>query len=100
VDQVEFLFSANPDEEPRPIARVASGGELSRTMLALKVVLAASDAVPILVFDEVDVGIGGKTADAVGRKLRQVARVRQVLCITHLPQIASYADHHLRVEAD
>ena len=98
VDQVEFLFSANPDEEPRPIARVASGGELSRTMLALKVVLAASDAVPILVFDEVDVGIGGKTADAVGRKLRQVARVRQVLCITHLPQIASYADHHFRVE--
>ncbi len=98
IDQVEFLFAAVPEEEPRPLARVASGGELSRTMLALKVVLAATDAVPILVFDEVDVGIGGKTADAVGRKLRQVARARQVLCITHLPQIASYAEHHLRVE--
>lgn len=98
VDHVEFLFSSNPGEEPKPLARIASGGELSRTMLALKVVLAATDAVPILVFDEVDVGIGGKTADAVGRKLRQVARARQVLCITHLPQIASYADHHLRVD--
>jgi DNA repair protein RecN (Recombination protein N) len=98
VDHAEFLFSANPGESPKPLARIASGGELSRTMLALKVVLAAADAVPILVFDEVDVGIGGKTADAVGRKLRQVARARQVLCVTHLPQIASYAEHHLRVE--
>lgn len=98
VDQAEFLFSPNPGEEPRPLARIASGGELSRTMLALKVILAATDAVPILVFDEVDAGIGGKTADTVGRKLRQVARSRQVLCITHLPQIACYADHHLRTE--
>jgi DNA repair protein RecN (Recombination protein N) len=98
VDQVEFFFSANPGEDPRPLARIASGGELSRTMLALKVVLAATDAVPILVFDEVDTGIGGRTADAVGRKLRQVARMRQVLCVTHLPQIAAYADQHLRVE--
>ncbi len=98
VDQVEFLFSPNPGEEPRPLARIASGGELSRTMLALKVILAASDAVPVLIFDEVDVGIGGKTADTVGKKLRQVARSRQVLCITHLPQIACYADHHLRAD--
>ncbi len=98
VDQAEFLFSANPGEEPRPLARIASGGELSRTMLALKVVLAATDAVPVLVFDEVDVGIGGKTADTVGKKLRQVARARQVLCVTHLPQIAAYADQHLRVD--
>jgi DNA repair protein RecN (Recombination protein N) len=97
-DEVEFLFSPNPGEEPRPLARIASGGELSRTMLALKVILAASDQVPILIFDEVDAGIGGKTADAVGRKLRQVARSRQVLCITHLPQIACFADHHLRAE--
>jgi DNA repair protein RecN (Recombination protein N) len=94
-DQVEFLFSPNPGEDPRPLARIASGGELSRTMLALKVILAATDSVPILVFDEVDAGIGGKTADTVGRKLRQVSRTRQVLCITHLPQIACYADHHL-----
>ena len=98
VDQAEFLFSGNPGEEVRPLARIASGGELSRTMLALKVVLAATDAVPVLVFDEVDVGIGGKTADTVGKKLRQVARARQVLCVTHLPQIAAYADQHFRVE--
>jgi DNA repair protein RecN (Recombination protein N) len=97
VEQAEFLFSANPGEEPRPLQKVASGGELSRAMLALRVVLAATDAVPILVFDEVDAGIGGKTADVVGRKLRQAARGRQVLCVTHLPQIAAYADHHLRV---
>jgi DNA repair protein RecN (Recombination protein N) len=98
VDQAEFLFSANAGEEPRPLARIASGGELSRTMLALKVVLAATDAVPVLIFDEVDAGIGGRTADTVGRKLREVARTRQVLCVTHLPQIAAYADQHLRVE--
>jgi DNA repair protein RecN (Recombination protein N) len=98
VDQAEFLFSGNPGEDARPLARIASGGELSRTMLAIKVVLAATDAVPVLVFDEVDVGIGGKTADTVGKKLRQVARARQVLCVTHLPQIAAYADQHFRVE--
>jgi len=98
VDQAEFLFSGNAGEEARPLSRIASGGELSRTMLALKVVLAATDAVPVLIFDEVDVGIGGKTADTVGKKLRQVARIRQVLCVTHLPQIAAYADQHFRVE--
>src|SRR5262249_31256946 len=89
VDQAEFLFSANAGEDVRPLARIASGGELSRTMLALKVVLAATDAVPVLIFDEVDVGIGGKTGGTVGKKLRQVARARQVLCGTHLPQIAA-----------
>jgi DNA repair protein RecN (Recombination protein N) len=98
VEQAEFLFSGNAGEDARPLTRIASGGELSRTMLALKVVLAATDAVPVLVFDEVDVGIGGKTADTVGKKLRQVARTRQVLCVTHLPQIAAYADQHFRVE--
>ena len=98
VDHAEFLFSPNAGEDVRPLARIASGGELSRTMLALKVVLAATDGVPVLIFDEVDVGIGGKTADTVGKKLRQVARTRQVLCVTHLPQIAAYADQHFRVE--
>ena len=98
VDQAEFFFSGNAGEDARPLARIASGGELSRTMLALKVVLAATDAVPVLIFDEVDVGIGGKTADTVGKKLRQVSRTRQVLCVTHLPQIAAYADQHFRVE--
>ena len=98
VDQAEFLFSGNAGEEARSLGRIASGGELSRTMLALKVVLAATDAVPVLVFDEVDAGIGGRTADTVGKKLREVARTRQVLCVTHLPQIAAYADQHFRVE--
>jgi DNA repair protein RecN (Recombination protein N) len=98
VDQAEFLFSGNAGEDVRPLARIASGGELSRTMLAIKVVLAATDAVPVVVFDEVDAGIGGKTADTVGKKLRQVSRARQVLCVTHLPQIAAHADQHLRVE--
>ncbi len=100
VDHAEFLFAANPGEEPKPLTRIASGGELSRTMLALKVLLAQQDAVPVLIFDEVDAGIGGRTADTVGRKLRLVARSRQVLCVTHLPQIACYADHHLRVEKE
>ena len=98
LDRVELRLSTNPGEDLRSLARIASGGELSRTMLALKVVLAATDAVPVLIFDEVDVGIGGKTADTVGKKLRQVARTRQVLCVTHLPQIAAYADQHFRVE--
>jgi len=98
VDLVEFLIAPNPGEEPRPLARTASGGELSRIMLALKVVLAATDQVPVVIFDEVDAGIGGRTADTIGRKLRQVAHGRQVISVTHLPQIACYADHHLQVE--
>ena len=94
-DQVEFLFSANPGQDLRPLAKVASGGEASRLMLALKSVLAASDDVPTLVFDEVDTGIGGSTALAVGAKLAGLARHRQVLCVTHLAQVAGAADHHL-----
>ncbi len=97
LERVEFRFSANPGEEPRPLARIASGGELSRTMLAVQAVLAAADRVPTLVFDEVDAGIGGRVAAAVGEKLAAVARGRQVLCVTHLAQIAARADHHLRV---
>ncbi len=98
VDLAEFLIAPNPGEEPRPLARIASGGELSRIMLALKAVLAATDQVPVVIFDEVDAGIGGRTGDTIGRKLRQVARGRQVISVTHLPQIACYADHHLQVE--
>jgi DNA repair protein RecN (Recombination protein N) len=96
-DQVEFLFSANPGQDLRPLAKVASGGEASRLMLALKSVLAASDDVPTLVFDEVDTGIGGSTALAVGAKLAGLARHRQVLCVTHLAQVAGAADHHLAI---
>jgi DNA repair protein RecN (Recombination protein N) len=97
VDAAEFLFSANPGEELRPLRKVASGGELSRIMLALKSVLSQADPVPTLVFDEIDVGIGGKVAEAVGKRLARLARAHQVICITHLPQLAKYADRHLLV---
>lgn len=97
LDRVEFLFSPNQGEPPRPLARIASGGELSRLMLALKQIHPDSD-VPSLIFDEVDTGIGGSVSALVGEKLRNVARQQQVLCITHLPQVAVYADHHFRVE--
>ncbi|MDO8444745.1 MAG: DNA repair protein RecN [Deltaproteobacteria bacterium] len=97
LDRVEFLLSSNPGEAPKPLSKIASGGELSRIMLALKKVLAGPSGVPTMVFDEVDSGIGGGIAEVVGRKLREVARGRQVLCITHLPQIAAMADLHYAV---
>ncbi len=96
-DRVEFLISPNPGEEPRPLAKIASGGELSRIMLALKTILAEGDPIPTLVFDEVDAGIGGAVAEEVGRKLRKIAGRRQVFCITHLAQIASMATSHFGV---
>jgi DNA repair protein RecN (Recombination protein N) len=92
-DQVEFYLSANPGEPLHPLAQVASGGELSRLMLALKALSAAVGEAPTLIFDEVDAGIGGAVAEVVGRRLKTLARQRQVLCITHLPQIAAFADH-------
>jgi len=97
MERIEFLFSPNPGEEPKPLARIASGGELSRLMLAMKQVLPESD-VPTLIFDEVDSGIGGAVSATVGKKLRQVSLLQQVLCITHLPQVAACADHHFKVE--
>lgn len=99
-DRVEFLFSPNVGEPPRPLARVASGGEMSRIMLALKVILARVDNVPTLVFDEVDTGISGRTAQAVAEKLAAIARDRQVLCVTHLPQVAAMADRHFQITKD
>lgn len=96
-ERVELLFSPNPGEPARPLAKIASGGELSRLMLAIKQVLPEGD-VPTLIFDEVDTGIGGATSELVGRKLKKVAARQQVLCITHLPQVASFADQHLLVE--
>jgi DNA repair protein RecN (Recombination protein N) len=95
---VEILIAPNPGEPPRPLARVASGGELSRVLLAVKRSLARADPVATYVFDEVDGGIGGAVAEAVGRALADVARERQVLCVTHLPQVAAFADRHCRVE--
>src|SRR4030043_2320479 len=98
LDKVEFLFSANFGEPPRPLAKIASGGELSRVMLALKTILADFDSIPVLIFDEVDAGIGGKTAENVGKKLKLISTKHQVLCTTHLPQIASKGDSHLKIE--
>ncbi|HIC88717.1 MAG TPA: DNA repair protein RecN, partial [Anaerolineae bacterium] len=107
IDRVEFLVSANPGEPLRPLARVASGGEASRLMLALKTVLSHADAIPTLIFDEIDVGIGGRVGGVVGRKMwllsraqnmNQASRVqRQVLCVTHLPQLAAYGDLHYHI---
>lgn len=96
-DEIEFMVSLNAGFEPRPLSQVASGGELSRVMLALETILARADAVPTLIFDEVDAGIGGSIALRVGEKLQDVANHHQVLAITHLPQIASRAHHHLLV---
>jgi DNA repair protein RecN (Recombination protein N) len=93
--EVEFRLAANPGSSPQPLAKVASGGELARTMLAVRTVL--SEAPPVLVFDEVDAGIGGGIAEIVGRRLAELGRRAQVLCVTHLPQVASQADQHLRV---
>ena len=102
IDRGEFLISPNPGEPLRPLARIASGGEISRTMLALEIVLDArwcsGGSGHSLIFDEVDAGIGGRAAETVGKKLRQLGKHRQVLCVTHLPQIASFAHHHFRVE--
>ncbi len=97
IDRVEFMFGANPGEELRPLRKVASGGELSRIMLALKNALAGVKLVPTMIFDEIDSGIGGRIAEAVGRRLASLGRTQQVICITHLPQIAKHADHHYLV---
>lgn len=97
-DEVEFLISPNPGERLKPLAKIASGGELSRIMLAMKGILAGVDEIPVLIFDEIDVGIGGATARVVGERLSSLSKSHQVICITHLPQIASLADIHFRVE--
>ena len=98
MDQVRFLMSANIGEDLKPINKIASGGELARIMLALKSVLAESDDVTTMIFDEVDTGVSGRAATKVARKMAQVARQKQILCVTHLPQIAAMADIHFFVE--
>jgi len=99
-DRVEFFFSANPGEPPKPLARIASGGELSRLMLALKCLLARKDMVETVIFDEVDSGIGGEAAEAVARKIKELAEHHQVFCITHLPQIAARGSLHFLVSKE
>ena len=98
MDHAEFLISANPGEPPKPIAQIASGGELSRMMLALKAVLAERDAIPTLIFDEIDTGVSGKAAQKIGLKLRALSQHHQVICVTHLAQLATQATHHLLIE--
>ncbi len=97
-DKVEFFIAANPGEDPKPLARVASGGEISRIMLALKSSLAKVDKIPVLIFDEIDIGISGRIAQAVGLSLKRLSKTHQIICITHLPQIASVGDYHYVVE--
>src|SRR5262249_15550820 len=101
LDRVEYLVSPNLGEEPKPLEKIASGGEISRIALALKTCLTTPSRkgpVRTLVFDEVDAGVGGGAAEGIGRRLKKLAASSQVLCVTHLPQIASFADHHYRVE--
>jgi DNA repair protein RecN (Recombination protein N) len=98
IDQMEFLLSANKGQPLLPVAKVASGGEMSRIMLALKAVVGAFDRIPTMIFDEIDTGISGVTASIVGEKLCEIAKDRQIICITHLPQIAACSDHHFVIE--
>jgi len=98
IDNIRYLVSANPGQPPKSLAKVASGGELSRISLAIQVIMSESSSIPTLIFDEVDSGVGGGVAEIVGKKLRLLGRDRQVLCVTHLPQVASQAHHHFRVE--
>ena len=97
-DTVEFLISANPGEEPKPLAKIASGGELSRIMLAFKSALAERDALPTVIYDEIDTGVSGLAAGRIGQLLHQTAGGRQVLCITHTPQVAAFADNQLLIQ--
>lgn len=98
MDNIEFLISANKGEIPKPISKIASGGELSRIMLALKSVIAGRDSIPTMIFDEIDTGVSGKAAQKIGIKLREIGKIRQVICVTHLSQIAVMADNHLMIE--
>ncbi|MBE6856876.1 MAG: DNA repair protein RecN [Ruminococcus sp.] len=98
MDTIEFLISANKGETPKPISKIASGGELSRIMLALKSVIAYRDSIPTMIFDEIDTGVSGKAAQKIGIKLKEIGKVRQVICVTHLSQIAVMADNHLLIE--
>jgi len=97
IDDIEFLISANPGQPPMPLSRVASGGELSRMSLAIQVIASDGSSIPTMVFDEIDSGVGGRVAEMVGRRLQELGATRQVLCVTHLPQVASLASQHFRI---
>jgi DNA repair protein RecN (Recombination protein N) len=100
LERLELLLTANRGEPPLPLRKVASGGELSRTMLALKTVLAAQDHVGTLIFDEIDANVGGRLGDTLGQKLASLGRSHQVICVTHLPQVASYARHQWTIRKE
>ena len=100
MDDVEFFISTNPGEDLKPLRKVASGGEVSRITLTLKTILSTVDRIPTVIFDEVDTGIGGRIAEAVGSLLAEVSKNHQIICITHLPQISIYASHHMLVEKE
>ena len=100
IDDVEFLISTNPGEPVKPLVKIASGGEIARIMLGIKAVLAFTDKIPTLIFDEVDAGIGGRAAQSVSKKLKMIASECQVLCVTHLPQIAAAADVHFYIDKE
>ncbi len=100
IDRVEFLISTNPGEPLKPLVKIASGGELSRVMLAIKSILADSDGVDTLIFDEIDTGVSGKAAMSIARKLSEIGRNKQVICITHLPQLTASADNHYLIQKD
>ena len=97
LDQIEFIISTNPGEPLKPLSKIASGGEMSRIMLAIKKILADADKIPTLIFDEIDMGIGGRTAAKIGEKLNFIADKHQVICVTHLAQIAAIADSHFKI---
>jgi len=96
-DRIEFLLTANPGEKPKPLRQVASGGEVSRVMLAIKTVFASADKIPTLIFDEIDAGVGGAVAGRVAARLRELSQLHQAICVTHIPQIAASADGHYHV---
>ena len=98
IDDVEFLFTANPGQEAKPLIKIASGGELSRVMLAIRCVLSDRDEISSMVFDEIDTGVSGRAALKIAYKLHELSEKKQVLCVTHLAQIAAYADNHLYIE--
>lgn len=100
IDKVEFLITTNKGEKPKPLAKIASGGEISRIMLAFKQIIGDYDAIPTMIFDEIDSGISGITASIVGKKLLTIAEKHQIICITHLPQIAAYGQHHYKIEKE
>jgi len=100
IDKVEFLITTNIGETPKPLAKIASGGEISRIMLAFKRIIGDYDLIPTMIFDEIDTGISGITASIIGNKLLQISNHHQIICITHLPQIAAFGDHHFKIDKE